>query len=50
MNMSSYIQILNSFMSVSFPWIILHIIKLVKSVICVMFIDLDAVFLPLYDV
>jgi hypothetical protein len=46
MIMSTYLQILNSFVSVLFPWIILHI-KLVKSMICVMFIDLDAVFLPL---
>jgi len=44
MIMSACLHILNSFVSVLFPWIILHILRLVKSMICVMFIDLDAVF------
>jgi hypothetical protein len=47
MIMPAYPQIVNSFVSVLFPWVILHITRLVKSMICVMFIDLDAVFLPL---
>jgi hypothetical protein len=42
--MLAHRKILNSFVSVLFLWIILHIIKLAKSMICVMAIDLDAVF------
>jgi hypothetical protein len=34
-------------MRVLFPWIIFHSMKLVKNMICVMDIDLDAVLLPL---
>lgn len=45
--MSVYLQILNSFVSVLFPWIIFRIIKLVRSMICVMLIDFGAVFLSL---
>jgi hypothetical protein len=36
---------LNSFMSFLFPWNILHIIKLAKSIIGVMAVSVDFVFL-----